>query len=130
MPNVSERLDSVMVPFTSATNVNYKIEIYTGLTSSNPTSGHLHSSSTQTGWTTTKGIYTIDLNRPVYLSPREKFSIVVTALNGPSYFDFEKSKNVTYKQGDVTYSWFNTTASVDVGESFYYYNIRFRCHEI
>ncbi|MBR6799424.1 MAG: InlB B-repeat-containing protein [Firmicutes bacterium] len=124
MPNVSERLDSVMIPFTSATNVNYKIEIYTGLTSSNPTSGHLHSSSTQTGWTTTKGIYTIDLNRPVYLSPREKFSILVTALNGPAYFDFEKSKNVTYKQGDVTYSWFNTTASVDVGESFYYYNGR------
>jgi len=119
MPLGSERLDSVMIPFTMSENVNYKIEVYTNTNPSDPTKGYLNSSSTTTGWTTSKGIYTIDLKKPVYLSPGEKFSIVVTALNGPVYFNIEKSKNITYNENNEEVSWFNTTAHADKGESFY-----------
>jgi len=120
-----EKLDSVMVAFTSAPNLNYKIDIYTGVSSSSsPTSGKLQSASTTTGWTSSKGIYTIDLKNPVYLSPGEKFSVVVTILNGSTYFRVERDWEVTYKQGETTYSWFNTDAHADAGESFYIKNGR------
>lgn len=118
----TQRLDSVMIPFTGDTNVNYKIEIYTGLTSSDPRSGYLNSSATTTGWTDSKGIYTIDLNNPVYLYPNEKFAVVVTALNGYTNFDIENSRSITYTENGTTKSWFSTTASADSGESFIYSN--------
>lgn len=120
-PNGSERLDSVMIPFTGATNVSYKVEIYTDLKSSKPTDGQLQSAATTTGTTTSKGIYTIDLKKAIYLSPGEKFSIVVTA-PGLKYFDFERSQNITYQENGYTRSWFDTTASIDQGESFYYFS--------
>lgn len=119
-----EKLDSIMVSFTSDTNINYKIDIYTGVTASNPTSGKLQSASTTTGWTTNKGIYTIDLKSPVYLSPGEKFSVVVTILGKSTYFRIERDWNVTYNQGGTTYSWFSTDAHADAGESFYIKNGR------
>lgn len=118
----SQRLDSVMIPFTAANNVNYKIEVYTGLTSSDPRSGYLNSAATTTGWTTSRGIYTIDLNETVFLAPGEKFSIVVTALNGNTSFDIESSQNVTYYENGVNKAWFNTIAHADAGESFVYSN--------
>lgn len=91
----SETIDAVMLSFDGDTNVNYKIEIYTGLTnSSNPTSGTLQSSATTTGWTSYAGIYTVPLKNKVFISPGEKFSVVVTALNGNAYFDEE----TTYDQ--------------------------------
>ena len=113
-----EKLDSVMVAFTSDANVDYKIEVYTGLTSNNPTSGKLQTASTTTGSTTYKGIYTIDLNKPVYLSPGEKFSVVVTSLNKSVNFRLEMDYAVTYNQNGTTYSWFTTDAHADPGESF------------
>ena len=113
-----EKLDSVMVAFTSEANVNYKVEVYTGLTGNDPTSGKLQSASTITGSTTNKGIYTIDLKNPVYLSPGEKFSIVVTSLNKSIHFRIEMDRNVTYTQNGTVYSWFNTDAHADTGESF------------
>lgn len=122
MSSNSEKLDSVMLTFTQAENVNYKIEIYTGLTGSSPTSGYLNSAATTTGWTSSKGIYTVTLNNPVYLSPGEKYSVVVTTLNGNKSFDIENSRSLTYTQNGFTYSWFTTVASADAGESFYYYN--------
>ena len=119
MDSNSEKLDSVMLTFTSAENVNYKIEVYTGLTSSSPTSGYLNTQATTTGWTSTSGIYTVPLNSPVYLSPGEKYSVVVTALNGPKKFDIECSTAKTYNQNGSTYTWFTTVASADPGESFF-----------
>ncbi|MEE1037679.1 MAG: lectin like domain-containing protein [Eubacterium sp.] len=117
----SERLDSVMLPF-MGTNINYKVEVYTGLTGSSPTSGYLNSSATTTGWTGNSGIYTIDLKNPVYLYPGEKFSVVVTALSGTPYFEIESSENYTYRENGTTKNWFRTTAHIDSGESFYYSN--------
>ena len=108
----SETLEAVMIPFTHATNVNLKIEIYTGLTdSSNPESGQLHSQATTYASTTYKGIYTFDLNKSVHLAPGETYAIVVTALNGPVYFDLEASTGSN--------TWLETKASATAGESFY-----------
>ncbi|MEE1034354.1 MAG: lectin like domain-containing protein, partial [Agathobacter sp.] len=120
MDKASEKLDSVMLTFTRDENINYKIEVYTGLTSSDPTSGYLNEQATTTGWTTSKGIYTVQLNSPVYLSPGEKYSIVVTSLNGSHYFNIETSSEVTYNQDGYTNAWFTTQAYADQGESFYY----------
>lgn len=122
----SHRLDSVMVPFTMATNINYKVEIYTGLTSSDPLSGHLNSASTTTGWTGTQGIYTIDLKKPVYLYPGEKFAVVVTALNGDTFFDIETTSQVTYYENGYQRSWFSTTAAAEAGESFVYNGVSYQ----
>lgn len=119
MDNASEKLDSVMLTFSSEENVNYKIEVYTGLTSGSPTSGYLNAQATTTGWTNARGIYTVHLNSPVYLAPGEKYSIVVTALNGPKKFDIECSTAKTYNQNNNTYTWFTTVASADAGESFF-----------
>jgi len=122
MSKASEKLDSVMLTFTSAENVNYKIEIYTGLTSSSPTSGHLNTQATTTGWTNAKGIYTVQLKSPVYLQPGEKYSVVVTSLNGKKAFNFEIGKAVTYNEDGKTKAWFTTEAAADAGESFYCHN--------
>lgn len=120
-----EKLDSVMVSFTSSANVNYRVEVYTNPTSSNPASGTLHSYATTTGTTGARGIYTIDLVKPVYLSPGERFAVVVKSVNSSgsltnAQFEIERSRNVTYKQNGTTYSWFDTTAHADAGESFIY----------
>lgn len=86
----SETIDAVTLSFEYDTSVNYKIQIYTGLTSSsNPTSGYLQSTATTSGWTTGAGVYTIPLKNKVVVSPDEKFSVVVTAMNGNAFFDRE-----------------------------------------
>ena len=115
---VSEELKAVMLSLTAQTNVNYKIEVYTGWQSAaNP--GQLYFAATTTGWTDKKGIYTIPLKSPVPLAPGEKYAVVVTALNGPVNFDLENSVNRTYKDNyGMTQNWFNATASLDAGESF------------
>lgn len=113
--NVSECLKSVMIPFTYETNVNYKIEIYTGITdSTDPESGTLEEQATTYAATTYKGIYTVDLEEAVLLTPGEKYSIVVTATSGGAYFDKESSLTNS--------SWLSTTASSDAGESFRMYS--------
>ena len=120
MSRSSEKLDSVMVSFMYDEDVPYKIEVYTDPTGSDPRSGKLVAS--QTGRTTAKGIYTIDLNEDVFLFPGQKFSVVVSSSNGSSrYFDIEASQNVTY--GTNT-AWFNSVASADKGESLIYYSGR------
>ena len=117
MNKSSEKLDSVMVSFMFAENVPYKIEVYTDLSGSNPRSGKL--AATQTGRTTSNGIYTIDLNEDVFLFPGQKFSVVVSTYDGSvNFFDIESSENVVY--GSNT-AWFNSVASADKGESFIYY---------
>ena len=118
----SETLDAVMLTFSCDENVNYKIEIYTGLRNSKPTSGYLNSSATTTGWTQEKGVYTIKLNNPVVLAPGEKYAVVVKALNGTTAFDLETSQSTTYTQDGYTYPWYTTEASIDSGESFMVYN--------
>ena len=115
---VSEELKAVMLPLTAQTNVNYKIEVYTGWQSAaNP--GQLHTEATTTGWTDKKGIYTIPLRQSVPLAPGEKYAVVVTALNGPVNFDLENTLNRYYTDSNgIQQHWFTTTASIDPGESF------------
>ncbi len=121
MSKNSEKLDSVMASFMFAENVNYKVEVYKNLTSLLPRSGKL--AATVTGRTTSKGIYTIDLNSDVYLFPGEKFSVIISTSDGSSkYFDVENSYNATYLQNGVQNAWFNTVASADKGESYVYSN--------
>lgn len=108
----SETLDAVMISSSFDTNASYKIEIYTGLTSSsNPESGYLHSNATTYASTTYSGIYTFKLKNPVYLAPGEKYAIVVTETSGSGYFDIERDTTIS--------GWFKTNASADAGESFY-----------
>lgn len=125
--NCVERLDSVMVSFTNATNVIYRVDVYLNPTGSDPTSGKLQPFATTVGTTTEKGIYTVDLYTPVLLSQGDKFSVVVTSLNSnggavAKYFDVEQSRNVTYKENGTDKTWFSTTAHADKGESMYLVN--------
>lgn len=67
----------------ATTNVNYKVQVYTGVTStSNPTKGK--KVLTQTGTLTNAGYNRIEFNQPVTLQAGEKYSIVITlsAANG------------------------------------------------
>lgn len=108
----SETLEAVMLTFMNDTNVNLKIEIYTGLTNrSNPESGSLQAQATTTFVTDYKGIYTIPLRNPVPLIPGQTYSIVVTALDGSADFDIESSSTAS--------GWFTTKASVDANENFF-----------
>ena len=118
MDRSSEKLDSVMVSFMYAENVPYKVEVYKNLTSTLPRSGKL--AATVTGKTTSKGIYTIDLNDDIFLFPGERYSIVITTSDG-SYkpFDIESSQKVTY---GASIPWFTTEAHADEGESYVYSN--------
>ncbi|MCR4901980.1 MAG: Ig-like domain-containing protein [Butyrivibrio sp.] len=73
-----ERLDAVSF-YTTSSNVDYTIEIYTNLTDdSSPVSGTKVGSATTTGTTTYTGFYTVQLDDAVILSPGTKFSVVVT----------------------------------------------------
>ena len=113
----SETLDAVMLDFTYQTDVSYKIDIYTGLTSStNPESGYHHTSSTTTGTTDYVGVYTIPLKQKVYLRPGEKYAIVVTCTSGNAWVSCEANQSISDSSGNV---WFSGTASVDAGESLY-----------
>lgn len=111
----SETLEAITIPFSYATNVNLKIDIYTGLTNSaNPQSGQHHKEATTYYTTDYKGIYTVELNKPVLLAPGEKYSIVVTTTSGDTYYDVESSTSYS--------NWFYTEANASEGQSFYIKN--------
>lgn len=75
----SEDLKAVSVSFTSKTNAEYKIEIYTNLkTEGNPYSGIKQESATTEGITSYAGVYTIELENPVKLEPGTTYAVVVT----------------------------------------------------
>lgn len=118
----SEVLQAVMVAFMSNADVQYQVDIYTGLsggTTTNPETGYHHVYATTTGTTTHAGVHTIYLRQPVYLSPGEKYAIVVTSKSGTVWFGCEQTKNVTYQENGSTISWFNSVAAADPGESLY-----------
>ncbi len=118
----SEALQAVMVSFTYEADVQYQIDIYSGLptgTTTNPEAGYHHTYATTTGTTTHAGIHTIYLKQPVYLAPGEKYAIVVTSKNGQVWFDTEYTKAYTYKEGTATVGWFTSVGSADRGESLY-----------
>lgn len=118
----SEVLQAVMLTFMSDADVSYQIDIYTGLesgTTTDPESGYHHGYATTTGTTTHAGVRTIYLKEPVYLTPGEKYAIVVTSKSGQKWFTTEKSNEITYQHNGATVGWFTSTAETDAGESFY-----------
>lgn len=75
----SEDLKAVSVSFTSKTNAEYKIEIYTDLKKEgDPYSGTKQESATTEGVTNYAGVYTIELANPVNLKPGTTYAVVVT----------------------------------------------------
>jgi len=118
----SEVLQGVMLCFMQNTDVQYQIDIYTGLSGgivTNPESGYHHGYATTTGMTTHAGIHTVYLKQPVYLAPGEKYAIVVTSKSGQVTFATEYTHNYTYKENGITMGWFNTVGTADPGESLY-----------
>lgn len=90
-----ETLKAVSVSMTNESQVNYKIEVYRGLTGDNPTSGTLVSQATTQGIATYAGYHTIPLISSVELNEGEKFSIVVT-VDKSGALDHEYNQSVRY----------------------------------
>ena len=74
-----EELKAVSLSFTNTAEVTYTIEVYTDLTDlKNPSSGTKQEGATTQGTTTYAGVYTIDLEEAVKLTPGSDFAVVVT----------------------------------------------------
>lgn len=92
----SEDLKAVSVSFTSKTNAEYKIEIYTDLKiEGNPYSGIKQESATTEGITSYAGVYTIELENPVKLAPGTTYAVVVTT----DAIDWERVDKVEENNG-------------------------------
>ena len=91
-----ETLEAVQLSFTNYADVHYQVQIVTGLkNANNPMSGKVVAK--KSGTTSNAGIYTVKLNKPVYLEPGEKFAVVVTQTNGA--FDIEIDYDMTQSFG-------------------------------
>lgn len=80
----NEILEAVSV-YTYTTNVNYSVQIYTGVTSStNPTKGKAMFSKPKKGMFVNAGYNRVELDTPVTLTAGEKYAVVITlsAANG------------------------------------------------
>ena len=66
---------------THTANLDYKIDVYKGVSEGQPESG-TRAMATQEGKTTYSGEYTIELTDPVELEPGESFSVVITVPEG------------------------------------------------
>ena len=92
-------------------NVSYSIQIYRNLTDANdPSSGEAVLAEEIIGETTYPGIYTVDLDTPVYLSEGETFSVAITLPYTVQYYVECSSTGTSY----------SSTAVTDVGQSFEY----------
>lgn len=93
-------------------NVQYSLQIYTGVTSSsNPTSGNAVFKTPQTGTITKAGYNHITLNAPVTLISGEKYAVVIT-LKSPNGGNVKVVCDCSVNAGWV---WFE--ASVGTGQS-------------
>lgn len=113
-PNgTQERLSAVSFALYDV-NVDYSIQIYTGITSvQDPTSGTKAFDTEQTGSTTYAGYYTIPLREAVVLNKGDKFSVVITMSKSSgqsiSYF-------IDYSYQNA--NWIKFTNTTSSGESF------------
>lgn len=95
------------------TNVNYSLQIYTGVTGSkNPTKGKKMFSSPQTGVLTHAGYSQIVLDTPVTLTAGEKYSVVLT-LDAGSGQTLQIGADAT-----MAADWVRFVAKVNSGQSF------------
>ncbi|MBO4266196.1 MAG: InlB B-repeat-containing protein [Lachnospiraceae bacterium] len=102
----AEILDAVYFSTHSA-NVDYTIDVYTGVSSGKPTEG-THVVKGQTGTTTYAGGYTIELNTPVDLKKGDTFSVIIS-IPADATLDIESTTTDNY----------NTTAYTVSGRSLY-----------
>ncbi len=79
----NDTLEAVSFWMNQMADVNYQIDVYTGVTSGNPVSGTR--AATVSGTTDLAGYYTVALNSPVRLSKGTVFSLVVTLSGRSSY---------------------------------------------
>ncbi len=97
-----EELKAVSLTFSQNAGVNYKIDVYTdikdtvnnklGSSSGAVINGTKQYLATTTGTTTYAGIHTIQLKKPVKLTPGSKFAIVVTL--DTAALDYEQASSV------------------------------------
>ncbi len=84
--------------YSSATNVDYTVEIYTDVVDT-PDSGVLVDSATTTGTIGFAGVHTIHLNNSVYLEPGSRFAVVIHTSSRELLF--EKRCSYTSSDGSV-----------------------------
>ncbi len=141
----NELLEAVSIN-TNTANVNYSVQIYTGLTStSNPTKGKAALSSPQRGTLINAGYNQIKLNNPVTLQKGEKYSVVITlsTANGSrigvgvdkdyrnNYFNFDADidKKVGYiKLNGKWYDCGNVNQMGYYGKDPYIFNLRIKAY--
>lgn len=110
----SESLKAVSVSFTKKANVDYTIDVYTGITKDyyyNPVSGT--KSATVSGTTKYAGVYTIPLEEEVKLTPGTTYSVVVT-MSEPA-MDCESAKDTVQdiNANPLVYVWKNRVSYYD-----------------
>ena len=93
----SENLEAVSLSFTHASNVKYKIEIYTDLKNNNPYNGTKQETATTEGTTDYEGLYTISLNDVVELKPGSSYSVVVTTDD----YALDYEQGIYWQNGEV-----------------------------
>lgn len=97
------------------TNVNYSVQIYTGVTSStNPTKGTKMFSTPQKGTLTKAGYNEIKLKNPVTLTAGEKYSVVIT-LSTANGKPVQLGCDLTLDAG-----WIKFQAAVGAGQGYVY----------
>lgn len=112
----SETLKAVSLSFTSASDVNYTIEVYKDLSdSNNPLSGVKIEEATTVGNTTYAGIYTIPLNNEIELQPDTIFAVVVKT--DKPVIDYEQAEGIESDDGKPI--WENVVSFANY-KSFYY----------
>lgn len=120
--NEYEELKAVSLSFTTATSVNYTIDVYTDLQNeSDPISGTKQESATTTGTTAYAGIYTIPLENSVKLTPGSKFAIVVSL--DSAVLDYEQATSISNE--DFTKTIWDCAISIGNNKSFYYSGSRY-----
>lgn len=95
---------------TEETNEQYTVDIYVNLSSrKNPESG-MHVQSIK-GKTTYEGLYTVELEKPVYLQKGDKYAVVIT-LKKPG-----KTASVSVESSIALENWLDCTAYSKAGQS-------------
>ena len=116
----AELLKAVSVSMTSATSVNYTIDIYTDMTNPNdPTSGVHQTDATTQGQTTYAGVYTIPLKNAVKLKPGSTYAVVVSV--DKYALDYEQGSSLCSASDSSKYVWY-APVSLGNGKTLYAYN--------
>ena len=109
----SEDLKAVSLSFTHVSDVNYKIEVYTDLKTSNPYSGTKQEQATTEGTTTYAGLYTIPLTQSIQLTPGSSFAVVVTT----DKYALDYEQGINWEKNGVKV--WDAPVSLNSGKSFY-----------